>query len=353
MSENTGGVDSSITAEVASGIDASETSTNESTPETTTEAVEATEATLETSETAEQTETPEATTETTETAQEQVEQLQDASEELGDAEQAEQEAKEEFEKALYKVKIDGQEKEVTQEELIRNYQAMRASQKKFEEASSYRKQAQRAFELLQTDTARVLKESGVDPRKFAEEYLAGVLEQEAMDPAECERYQLQQELEELRRFKQDQEQAAQQQKQAELGAVYAQDLKAKTEQATQNAGLPNSKVVISKIGQYMMDAIDKGWENVEPADVVSLVKEDLESDLKELLRSADDDKLANLVGDDTVKRLRKADVEKVRAAAPATPTNTKAVKQPEKPSSKAKSRKNISEYMRDLEKKFS
>lgn len=50
--------------------------------------------------------------------------------------------------ASFKVKVDGEEQEVDQEELIRGYQLARTSHKRFQEASQYKKDADRIIEAL-------------------------------------------------------------------------------------------------------------------------------------------------------------------------------------------------------------
>jgi hypothetical protein len=53
--------------------------------------------------------------------------------------------------ASFKVKVDGEESEVDQEELIRGYQLARTSHKRFQEASQYKKDADRIIESLDKD----------------------------------------------------------------------------------------------------------------------------------------------------------------------------------------------------------
>jgi len=53
--------------------------------------------------------------------------------------------------ASFKVKVDGEEQEVDQEELIRGYQLARTSHKRFQDAAQYKKDADRIIEALDKD----------------------------------------------------------------------------------------------------------------------------------------------------------------------------------------------------------
>ncbi len=88
----------------------------------------------------------------------------------------------------HKVKVDGQEIEVDEEELKRGYAHQKAANKKLQEGLRAKKQAEDFVKLLKTDPLKVLKDPriGHDVRKLAEEYLASQLEDELLDPREKE-----------------------------------------------------------------------------------------------------------------------------------------------------------------------
>ena len=102
-------------------------------------------------------------------------------------------------KRLYRVKIDGQEMEVDESELLAGYQRAKAANKRFEEAAKQRKQAEHFLKLLRTDPVKVLQhpEVGHDVRQLAEDYLAEIIKKEKMSPEEREKAELKEKLQAL------------------------------------------------------------------------------------------------------------------------------------------------------------
>jgi len=110
------------------------------------------------------------------------------------------------------VKVDGKEEEVTLDDLIRGYSLGKAGQKRFLEASEKEKRANSVLEAFKNDprgaAAKALKEfGGVELRDMAIELLAeehrGLMEEERIKSLSPEA----RELEELRKFKGQQEDA--------------------------------------------------------------------------------------------------------------------------------------------------
>lgn len=86
------------------------------------------------------------------------------------------------EDALVKVKIDGQERELSIKELKRLTSLEQASQKRMQEAQRLRTEAQRERELFKADPEAWAKASGVDLDAFSEERLARKYEIAQMSP---------------------------------------------------------------------------------------------------------------------------------------------------------------------------
>lgn len=92
--------------------------------------------------------------------------------------------------AKHRVKIDGQERELTTDDLIRDYQLREASNKRFQEASQMQKQLQPILEAMQKgDFKALLGPRAKDPkfRQFAEEFLIEQLQYEELPEPEKRR----------------------------------------------------------------------------------------------------------------------------------------------------------------------
>ena len=88
----------------------------------------------------------------------------------------------------YKVKINNEDLEVDEAELIRGYQTRKAADEKFREAANARKQSEELIRLLRDEDSvfDVLQKLGLDPRNISERYLIKQLEEDVMSPEEKE-----------------------------------------------------------------------------------------------------------------------------------------------------------------------
>lgn len=213
----------------------------------------------------------------------------------------------------YKVKIEGEEIEVDESELISGYQLRKASDKKFQEAAMYKKQAEEFVKLLKTDPIKVLKDPrlGHDLRKLAEDYLIQELNEEMMDPKEKElrdaKAKLQAFEEEKRRI-QEEEQTRQQE---ELKQKYAQDYVQSFTKALDQSGLPRTEHTVKRMAYYMHQAVKRGL-SLQPTDVVDLVKQDYINEQKALYSNLDGDTLLQILGEDIAGKIRKSDIQRLK-----------------------------------------
>jgi hypothetical protein len=113
----------------------------------------------------------------------------------------------------HKVIVDGQEHEVTYEDLLSDYQHKKASYKRFEEANKIRKEVDGLFENFSKGDLSFIKKQ-VPPdvlRKFAEQELQEYLRVQSMTPEQREAMEAKQERDQLKekltlKEKQEQEQ---------------------------------------------------------------------------------------------------------------------------------------------------
>ena len=125
----------------------------------------------------------------------------------------------------YKVKIDGEELEVDEEELLRGYQTKKAADKRFQEGAMARKQAEEFVRLLKEDPFKVLSnpQIGHDVRQLAEEFLASQLEEEMLSDEERERREMKRKLQEYEESEKKKKQEQEELQKKELKQRYAQD----------------------------------------------------------------------------------------------------------------------------------
>lgn len=97
--------------------------------------------------------------------------------------------------AFVKIKVDGQEREVTIAELKRLNSLEQASQRRLQEAAKKQKDFERLVEMSRQDPAQYLKQIGKDPDSWAEEILARKYELAQLSPVERENLEMKSRIE--------------------------------------------------------------------------------------------------------------------------------------------------------------
>lgn len=213
----------------------------------------------------------------------------------------------------FKVKVEGQELEVPEDELISNYQLRKASDKRFQEAMQARKQSEEFIRLLKTDPVKVLNHPsiGLDAKKWAEEYLISEMQREMMSPEEK---QIAEYKEKLSKYEKQEAEYKAQQENAQKEAVkqkYQADYHKQIVEALDTSGLPKTEYTVQRMIHYMSKALSAEYE-LSAKDVTDLVRRDYINDTKALYSGLDSDALISILGDDVAGKLRKADLAKIK-----------------------------------------
>lgn len=213
----------------------------------------------------------------------------------------------------YKVKIDGQDLEVDESELLSGYQSTKAAQQRFNEAARMRKQAEEFVKILKTDPKRALTHPGigVDLVSFARDVLAEQLEEEMLSPQEKELRNTKKKLAEFEENQRRQEEALRQSEIEKYTKVYEEEYTTGIIDALAESGLPKTESTVSSIAKYMMMALENGLD-VKPKDVVQFVKRDYIAQIKSIFGPADADTLLSLLGDDISNKVVKGHINKVK-----------------------------------------
>jgi hypothetical protein len=253
-----------------------------------------------------------------------------------------------------KVKVDGNESEIDEAELVSRYQKSTSAEKKFQEASQKMKQTEAFMKQLKEDPISVLNNPalGLDFRRVAESYLEGILQDELMDPKDKKLRDTESELEKYRREdKQRREDAAREQevRRAEeferLKTKHAEEYTKSFSEALETEGLPKSPQTVRRMAQYMEQAIKAGVK-VSAAEVAALVKDDYIQEQRALMSGMDAERLAELLGEEGVSKLRARNVASLKSGAfgksvlPSTPSS--------QPSSQGKKKVDLGDWKRNI-----
>ena len=249
-------------------------------------------------------------------------------------EQTEETVEETVEEKKYKLKIDGEEVEVTEDELIREAQKARASDKRFRDAAQKEKMLTEKlgeFEAIKYKPVESLKKLGIDFDKLAEEHLLKRLEMEQMSPDAKKAYELEQKQKE---YEEQLNEYRTKEEQAEIDAEaekYVEQYRQEFERVIKEKELPDTDNVRARLATYMYDATNEQLENFTVEEAAELVKEDFEIELKQLFDKYSLEDVEKILGKDVLKKIRKADLDKV-----VKPENNAERGEPSKPKNKKK-----------------
>lgn len=251
----------------------------------------------------------------------------------------------------YKIKVDGEEVEMSLEEITKFAQLGKAGQKRMAEAAQIKKEAGELIDLLRSDPEAVLSDPAIlgsseEVIKFAQKILARQLEDEMKSPEVREKEQLQKEVEALRKQMKEESEAKSKAEYERLVAQEEEKLQSEINEAIDSSGLPASPFVLKRISDVLIMAAEND-KQISPKQAMNIVKKEMMKDIKELLGASPEDALEDLIGSDRIKSLRKKQLAKAKAtsvetAAPRVDSMMKPVQRQELNSEKASPEKKVS-----------
>jgi len=225
-----------------------------------------------------------------------------------------------------KLKVDGREYEEEvnlddDEYLTRQLQLAKAAQKRMGEYSDLEKKVRGFIEELKKNPKKVLADPniGIDVKKLAASIIEEEIENSKKSPEQLEKEKLQADLQRLQEEREREKKEFQQREFERLQMQAYDRYDIQMSQTLEKSDLPKSPYVIKKMADYMLLGLQQGLD-VTPDDVLPLVREEMQSDLKEMFAVMPEEVIEKIVGKDVLTRIRKKNVAKAKAATP-TPTN--------------------------------
>ena len=215
---------------------------------------------------------------------------------------------------MLKLKVDGAEREMPEEEVIRLAQLGQGSSQRFREAQAVKKQAEQFFHLLKTNPRAVLSDPsiGIDVRKFAEELVWEEIQEKSLTPDQKKQRDIEKELNRYKELEKEQKAKEAESREQALAHRYAEDYDQKIGAALHTAGLPKSPTTVKRMAEYMLQAVENGYD-LEPSDLVERVRQDYIEDIKELFGQVDGDALLAMLGEGTAKKIRETDLKRLKS----------------------------------------
>jgi hypothetical protein len=233
-----------------------------------------------------------------------------------------------------KLKVDGREIEEelpfeipddpeAVEYMTRQLQMSRMGSKRAQEYAQLEKEIRQMITEGTKNPRKLLKELNIDERELARQIIEQEIENSQKSPEQLERERLEMELrslkEEREREKSDLERKEFERLQEQAYERYDNQMSV----ALEKSELPKEPYVIKKMADYMLAALQEGYD-VTPDDIVPLVKEELRKDLQSLVGAMPDEALEQFLGKERLNSFRKKNLAKAKEAA--TVSAAKAIK---------------------------
>jgi hypothetical protein len=212
---------------------------------------------------------------------------------------------------MFKVTVDGSEREVSEDELRRGYSHGTAAAERMRQANETRSQAEQVLKIFKENPREAFSRLGVDAKAFAEQILSEHMEDAMLTDDQKEMKRLRKWESEIK-AKDDASRAEQQAAQeAAFREQVSQDLQTDIIGALESSGLPRNEYTVGRMAYYFEAAISAGFQNVTAKDIIGHVKEEYQKDVRAMLSSVPEESLLGFLGDDFTKKTVKAHLAKV------------------------------------------
>lgn len=244
------------------------------------------------------------------------------------ADEAAAAAKEEIKalKKKYSLKVNNKVKDVeldlsNDEEVQKYLQKAMASDEKFQEAAQLRKQVEQLVSELKSNPLAILKHPGlgIDIKALAQQVLNEEIEEMKLSPEQKKIKELENALKEKEEKEKKFEEEKSASERARLEQQAAEELDSQITAALGKSNLPKSPYVIRRMADSMIAAMDMGYTDVTPEQVLPFVEEQILGEINRLFEEAPEDTfdkvMENIIGKKHLDKYRKQKVSKSKPKA--------------------------------------
>ena len=256
-------------------------------------------------------------------------------------------------KRIFELKVNGKtfKKEIdlsNEKELIRELQLAAAGREAMNETAELKKLFSQEIGRMKQDPWAVLEELGLNPDELAEMRIQQRIEEMKKSPEQIENEKMRKELDDARKKLKEREE-----KEAEFSKRQLEDQVAKEldEQIIQtldaHKDISASPKVVGRIAETMLWAMENGFDDVTPEDVIPTVKNELRKEINDLLSNLPEEFLEEYIGQKNVERMRKKRVDAAKQAKQVnTISNVKPKTNEVKKEEEPKKKRSLEDFMR-------
>ena len=197
------------------------------------------------------------------------------------------------------------------EYLTKQLQLSKAAQRAMQENSTFQKQVGEFFKDLKSNTKAKLIELGIDPKEFAAQVIEEEIKKAQMSPEQIRQQELEDELKKLKEESKKKEDEFNQRELERLREIEFEKIDTQMTVALEKSDLPKKPYVIRKMAEYMLIGANEGI-NLNPEDVLPIVRQELLGDLQEIINSLPEDKAEEFIGKEVLNRFRKKNLAKAK-----------------------------------------
>lgn len=202
----------------------------------------------------------------------------------------------------------------------KNLQMSKVAQKRMQEQAQLQKEVNMFIDELRKNPRKVLSDPtlGVDLKEIARQMIEEEISNSQKSPEQLKQEALEKELNDL---KAEREKEKEEQKSKELERLQQQEIERydmRISKALEGSPLPKSPYVVKKMADYMLLALENGID-ANPEDVVPLVQQEIEDDIKQMFAAMPEEVVEKIIGKDILGKVRKKNLAK---APPPTPVKS-------------------------------
>lgn len=188
---------------------------------------------------------------------------------------------------------------------------------KAQEYSTLEKEVRAFVDELKKNPKKALANPaiGVDVKKLAQEIIEEEIENAAKSPEQLEKEKLEAEL---KAMKEEREREREEARQREFEALQEKEYERYDQamsKALEGSKLPKSPYVVKKMADYMLMGLQEGMD-LQPEDVIPIVEQEMQNDLKEMFAVMPDEVIEAVVGKEVINRIRKKNIAKAKGQPP-------------------------------------
>ena len=199
------------------------------------------------------------------------------------------------------------------EYLTRKLQLAKMGQHKSQELSNVETDIRTFFDELRADPKGTLSNPGfgLDLKELAAQIVEEELENAAKSPEQLERESLEKELKQMKDERTKEQEEFRKVEMERLQNQEYERFDMLMTQALDNSDLPKTPYVVKKMADYMIQAVQNGYD-VEPADILPIVREEVLNDVRSMFSVMDAEQLIKIIGNDQYDKVRKHKLSKGR-----------------------------------------